>query len=902
MYSDLLLTKLFIPTSRPDLVSRPDLINQLNAGLHRKLTLISAPAGFGKTTLVTNWLHSQTADEAAPFLTGWISLDEDDNDPFRFLAYLITTLSLIPDLETEIGNGAMQMVQSAKPPSPQMILTAVINEIAMLADRIILVIDDYHLIESQPVHDALIYLLENLPPQMHIVILTREDPSIQISRLRSRDHMNEFRATDLRFSTAEADEFLNQIMGLGLSKRDVAALEKRTEGWIAGLQLAAISMQGRTDINSFIQSFTGSHHFVIDYLLDEVLSQQPEDIRNFLMQTSILDRLSGDLCNAVTEKENGQYVLETLERSNLFIIPLDNERQWYRYHHLFGDSLHQRFKQTTHDQEGPLHLKASEWYALNGYPNQAIEHALQAEDFDRAVRLIEKQADDCWKGGEQKKLQSWLDAVPVDLLLSNPNLCVFQAWKQFVNEQHYAVEATLQALEKLDLTQEFQHESERMRIQGRAATIRAFLAFHKGDPDAIFQYAQLALDYLPEDDIIWRNTIYVPLGDAYQMSRSVEDTARIRFETWETSKKIGNIYMNIISSMKYCVSLRQQGNLDIIKEICQQQVILAEENGLSLSPETGWILAVWGEVLAEQGYLDQAIIKTREGVELAPGGYIGILGVCKRHHIVALFSNGHFAKMEAIIQEVEENGWDRLPPWMVTEIKSWQIRLWLAQGKIEETSQWIADQGLEANGNPDWYNEEEYLSLVRYLIAVGHPSDTLDLLERVYTKANNKGHVSRVIEILNLKALALQAAGDTPQAMTVLEQSLTLAEPQGFLFAFVNEGPPMARLLYEALSRELSPDYIQRLLAAFPDIEPEKTYLRKPGVTDTVWIDPLSERELEVLHLVAEGLSRQDIASQLVLSVNTVKTHARNIFSKLGVTNKMQAVGKARGLGLLDQD
>jgi LuxR family maltose regulon positive regulatory protein len=902
MSTPILLTKLFIPENRPELVSRSHLVDQLNNGLHHKLTLISAPAGFGKTTVVTNWLHSQQGDEEPPFLIGWLSLDEDDNDPVRFLTYLITALNRIPGLETEIGFGALQIAQAPQPPPPQTILTAVLNEITLITNKIVLVLDDYHLIDSQPVHDALIFLLENLPPQLHIVITTREDPPLQISRLRTRGQLNEFRAVHLRFSTAETDEFLNQIMGLGLSTQDITALEKRTEGWVAGLQLAAISMQGRTDISNFIQSFTGSHHFVIDYLVEEVLKHQPEHIRDFLLQTSILDRLTGPLCDAITSQENGQATLEILEHSNLFIIRLDSERQWYRYHHLFSDSLLQRLKQSTQDQEKPLHLKASEWYAQNGFPDQAIEHALQAEDFDRAVRLIEKQADACWKGGEHKELQSWLDALPVDLLLSNPNLCVFQAWEQFVNEQQDAVETTLQALEKLDLTQECQNESERMRIQGRAATIRAFLAFHKGDPDAIFQYAQLALDYLPEDDIIWRNTIYVPLGDAYQMARPVEDTARIRFETWETSKKIGNIYMNIIASMKYCVTLRQQGEFDMIKDICQQQMTLAKENGLSLSPEAGWILAVWGEVLAEQGDLDQAIKKTREGVELAPGGYIGILGVCKRHLIVALYSSGHFAGVEAIIQEIEENGWDRLPPWVVTEIKAWQLRLWLAQGKIEETSQWLAEQGLEVTGNPDRFNEMEYLILVRFLIATGHPSDTLDLLKRVYTNANDRGHISRVIEVLNLQALAMQAVGDTRQAINVLEQSLALAEPRGFLFAFVNEGPPMARLLYEALSREIAPEYVQKLLAAFPDVEPEKEVMSQPIVIDSEWIEPLSERELEVLQLIAEGLSRQEIATKLVLSLNTVKTHARNVYSKLGVNNQMQAVGKARGLGLLDQD
>jgi LuxR family maltose regulon positive regulatory protein len=300
-------------------------------------------------------------------------------------------------------------------------------------------------------------------------------------------------------------------------------------------------MYGRTDISNFIQSFTGSHHFVIDYLVEEVLKHQPDHIREFLLQTSILNRLTGSLCDVITSQENGQATLEALEHSNLFIIRLDSERQWYRYHHLFGDSLRQRLRQTKPDQEISFHLKASEWYAQNGFPDLAIEHALQSDDFDRAVRLIEEQADACWKRGEHSKLQYWLETLPVELLFSNPNLCIFHAWEQFTNGQQDAVEATLQVVEKLDSNPDSQRESDRMRIQGRVATIRAFLAFHKGDLDSIFQHAQQALDYLPEDDIIWRNTASVPLGDASGLAGHVEDTARIRLKTWETSKAIGHI-------------------------------------------------------------------------------------------------------------------------------------------------------------------------------------------------------------------------------------------------------------------------------------------------------------------------------------------------------------------------
>jgi LuxR family transcriptional regulator, maltose regulon positive regulatory protein len=906
MENTILNTKFFIPEARPKLVHRDRLIERLDAGVHRKLSLISAPAGFGKTTLVTEWLDSLGIDAnnetQAEYKIAWLSLDEGDNDLVRFLTYLIAALRRIEGIDENFGKGAMSMLQSTQMPPTEVILAPLINDIAAISGKIIFVLDDYHLIEAQPIHDAFGFLLENIPPQMHLVIATREDPHLPLARLRAKDQLTELRAADLRFTSSEAAKFLNQVMDLDLSSEDIFALEKRTEGWIAGLQLAAISLKGQTDTSRHIQLFTGNNRLVIDYLIEDVFNQQPQQIQTFLLQTSILDSFNSSLCDALTGQENGQATLEQLEHSNLFIVSLDNERRWHRYHHLFADLLRQRLRYTQLESLPDLHIRASEWYAQNGFPDQAIEHALQAKDFDRAVNLIEEQADACWKRAEHAKLQNWLDMLPVEFLLSNPNLCVFQAWEQFNSKQQDAAETTLQRVEGLDSIQDLLSESDRMRIQGRVAAIRAFLAFHKGAVDAIFRNAQLALDYLPEDDIIWRNTVNVALGDAFSMAGHVEDAARIRLETWETSKAIGNIYMNLIASMKYCVTLRQQGKLEMIKKICRQQMTLAKESGLALSPEAGWILAVWGEVLAEQGDLDQAVKKTREGKELAQGGYIGILYVCIRHLIVALFSSEDFAGLEAIIQEVEEYGWDRLPSWIVVEIEAWQLRLWLAQGKIEETSQWFAEQDLEVTGNPDRSNERKYLALVRLLIATRHPSDTLDLLERVYTNAYDRGDISKTIEILNLQALAMQAADDTQQAMNVLEKSLALAEPLGFLFAFVNEGPPMAKLLYEALSRGNSPDYVQKLLAAFPIEKPKQLNHSLIHTQDDEWIEPLTDREVEVLQLIAEGLSRKEISTHLFISLNTVKAHTRNIFQKLGVRSQLQAVTKAQVLGLLEKD
>ena len=899
MSTSLLVTKLFIPHARPKLVSRPRLVERINEGLHRKLTLISAPAGFGKTTLVMEWLMGVGEHSSSNWI-GWFSIDETDNDPIRFFTYFCAALNRASGLEQKLCDDVMTLMDTPSPPPAEAVVSMVINEIALIEEKIILVVDDFHLIENKEIISSITYLLENQPENFHLLITTREDPFLPLSRLRARDQLTEIRAVDLRFNADEVNKFLIDVMDLHLSNEEYKALEIRTEGWITGLQLAAISLRGQKDTRNFIDRFSGSNRLVLDYLIEEVITQQTDEIQNFLLKTSILNRLSGSLCNAVAEVQNGQSLLELLDHSNLFIIPLDEQRGWYRYHHLFADLLRQMLNRTAKDQLFSLHLKASEWYIQNGFSDQAIEHLFKAEDYDRAVHLIEEQADDCWTHGEHLKLQYWLEELPEDLVLSKPNLCVFQAWEQYANGQQDAVEKTLQAVEKLDLSEVVSNETLRMRIQGRIAAIRAFLVTDKGELGAIKHYAQEALEYLPEDDIYWRNAAYIPLGDVLYLSGHVDDAAQIRLETWETSKAIGNFYMEIFASMKYCITLRQQGEFDRIKEICQQQMILAEKKGLSILPLAGWIQSEWGEALAEQGDLDQAIKRTREGAKQAKGGHVGMYQWCNLRLITALFSNHYFEDIEAIFQEVEGYAGDQLPPWILTEMKARQLRLWLAQGKIEETSQWLVEQGLEVEGKPDRNNEWKYLALVRYLIATEHPTDTLDLLKRLYLNANDRGHISRVIEILNLQALAMYAIGDNSHAMNVLEQSLNLAAPRGFLYTYINEGPPMARLLYEALSKDIAPDYVQKLLGAFPSAEPEMKQESDKQTRLEGLIEPLTDRELDVLQLIATGLSRQEIADELIVSLNTIKTHARNIFQKLGVNSQTQAVAKARGLGLID--
>src|SRR6266705_2113890 len=472
----MLTTKLYIPRLRPNVVSRPRLIERLNEGLQRKLTLISAPAGFGKTTLVSEWVEGIEQPRAR---TAWLSLDEGDNDPARFLAYLVAALQTIA---ATLGEGVLGVLQSPQPPPPEAILTALLNEITTLPDHFVLVLDDYLVIDAKAVDMALTYLVEHLPPQMHLVIATREDPQLPLARLRDRSHLTELRAADLRFTSSEAAAFLNQVMGLSLSAADIAALEDRTEGWIAGLQLAALSMQGHQDVAGFIRAFTGDHRYIVDYLVEEVLQRQPAPVRSFLLQTSILDRLHGPLCDAVTGQEEGNARLEALERGNFFVVPLDDRRHWYRYHHLFAEVLSAHLLAEQPDQVSTLHRRASAWYERHGSTADAIRHALSACDFERAADLVELAIPAMRQSRQEARVLGWLKALPDELLQVRPVLSVGYAWALLLNGELEGVEARLQNAERwLDTTADrgemvVVDDEEFRRLPGAIAIFRAAIA------------------------------------------------------------------------------------------------------------------------------------------------------------------------------------------------------------------------------------------------------------------------------------------------------------------------------------------------------------------------------------------------------------------------------------------
>ncbi|HSB88920.1 MAG TPA: LuxR C-terminal-related transcriptional regulator [Anaerolineales bacterium] len=882
----------------------------MNEALARKLTLISAPAGFGKTTLLSEWIETLRSRRAPSppqqCCISWISLDEGDQEPSLFFSYLVTALRQHEATST-VGQTALGMLLSPQPAPAEAVLTALINDVASTPATMVLVLDDFHSVESQPICDGLAFLLERQPPHLHLVVSTRKDPILPLASLRAKNQLVELRAADLRFTTGEAGVFLHQVMGLELSDENVTALQTRTEGWIAGLQLAAISMQGKEDTETLIETFTGSHRYVLDYLLEEVLQRQSDATRDFLISTCILGRLHGALCDALTGRDDGQQTLEDLDRANLFVVSLDDDRRWYRYHHLFAEMLRQQLHRTHPEQVPSLHRLAAEWFERHGYVDEAIEHALRAEDFEWAAVLIQGRVDDLWGRGEHITLRSWMNSLPDESVLSNPHLAIYRAWNLFSSGQQAAAEEVLQTIEAtLDTDGRRVHraipgdqgpplEFDRRKIKGMAATIRALSAFYRGDVEVAKTHALLALDALPEEEANWRTTATISLGDAYAISGELSAAYRYRNSAVEASKGTGSIYMTLAASMRLAATLRMQGKLSEAIDLCESQSRILEDAGLSQIAEQGFLLAIWGDVLAEWNDLDAALrhanLAREQTVRVRD---VGTIGWSYLVLIRILFSMGHLAKAQDLIHELETatRGLD-VPDWILYRKAAWQVRIWLAGNKLDRAERWAIDSGLDFDGALTYQNEREFIALSRILVAQRRPAEALRLLQRLLLATEASGHVSRGIEILILQALAYNEAGDKAQAVSALEHGLRLAQPGGFIRLFVDEGPPIQALLkaVDGSGQGLK-GYIRKLLAAFAAGGDRPT-------RDQSMIERLSDRELEVLRLIAEGLTNREIADRLYLAINTVKVHNRTIFGKLGASHRTEAVARARVLGLL---
>ena len=881
----LLRTKLYTPSLQREIVPRPHLIERLNAGIGRdrdfvrKLTLISAPAGFGKTTLLSEWV-SQVQHPIA-----WITLDAGDNAPDRFWAYVVAALQTAG---AEVGDIQPATLQSSHPPSIDSLLTPLLNQLTEVSEPLVLVLDDYHVIDAQSIHAGLAFLLDNLPPQIHLVIATRADPPLPIARLRGRGQLTELYQADLRFASDEAAAFLNQVMGLDLSSDDVAALEARTEGWIAGLQLAAVSMRGRDDVTGFVRVFTGSHRYILDYLGSEVLRQQSESVRRFLLQTSILARLTAPLCDAVIDgdlldgpPESAQAMLEYLENNNLFVVPLDDERRWYRYHHLFAELLQQRIGREQPDLVRDLHRRASAWYEKQGLIDEAVRHALATGDHDRAADMIEQAGWSTFTRGEMSTIRRWINALPKALISSHPYLGVLHAWATAKSGYLEGVEPCLQDIDP-------------HKFRGEIAAVRAYVAGVQGDLTQAVDLAQQALDHLPEQRLLLRAIVVQNLGVTYHWNGDSAAAIRNLTEARRLSEAAEQPFQTLTAMAILGRAYEMQGSLRQAAAIYQEALALTSNVDSQPVPFACMAHVGMAGCLYKTNDLERAIHHATEGIRLSKiGGFIAyqIFGYVRLSQIHE--SQGHRETALEALQEAEHLSQRADYALVVALATELRMRMWIAQENLTAASRWAAANRLRMVEHPDAAQEIEQRAVVRVLLAQGKTDEALRLLSWLLKTAQAGERHGSSIKLLTLQALAYQAQSKVPKAFGTLAQVLALAEPEGYVRTFLDEGEPMNELLRQALSEDIAPNYVARLLAAF-DEEPEAITIAMNAL-----VEPLSDRELEVLRLIVAGLSNPEIAEELFIAVSTVKSHVNNIYGKLAVENRIQATARAQNLGLV---
>ncbi len=931
MLSPLLSTKFHLPPARLDRVPRPRLVEALNNALRlgHSLILVAAPAGFGKTTLVADWLSTLIPDSPLPLGEGkgvravraaWLSLDKDDNDPALFWRYVIAALQTVDETLGRGVQAALETPFQAPQPLPlESLVAALINDLAAVPTPIIFVLDDYHVIDAELIHTSLSYFLDHLPSHVRLVIATRVDPPLALSRRRSRAQLTEARTPDLRFTVAEAGEFLNTLMGLNLPAEDVTSLENRTEGWIAGLQLAALSLRQQADRHAFVTTFAGDDRYVADYLLEEILHHQPPHIQTFLLQTSILERLCGPLCEALTGEANSQDILTYLEQANLFIVPLDNRRFWYRYHHLFADLLRRRLRQAL---EAPawtaLYRRASDWYEREGFIAEAVSQALAAPDFEYAADLLERHVLTVFFRSETMQVHNWLRALPETVLRAHALLCAVYA--------NTIAHAGFIQPEALELTADWLRQAEqalaaappRQAMPGSAdepgydlarsfiALSHAYLATWRRDaPQTVIELTLHALAGLPPADEAQIDPNYLRLRSGLNnnlgMSYLTLGNEEAALSAYARARRIGEVCGDLLNTYaaigNQTYILRRHGRLSEAAALCREALDTAGEAGQRI-PYIGLIYGVLGQILLEWNDLpaaERALVKGLELSQLVAGAYTQATG-----RVALAYLRQARGEAAAALETLDQA--EQCLPSAATYIAVYRVRLWLMQGMLEAAMRWAQGRQLADA------REIEGLTLARVLIAQHRATPSADLgpllrfLDSQLQSAEASGWVERAIELLILQALARQAHNDVAGALASLQRALALAQPSGYGRLFVDEGQSMRALLRRLEIRDQRlKTYVQRLLASF-ELSPTPTSSLHPPISNLqpLLVEPLSARELEVLRLVAAGDSNADIARKLVITLNTTKKHVTHIFEKLGTTNRADAAARARELGLME--
>ncbi len=933
MTNIILETKINLPKTRSKILPRPRLYERLDESLDGKLTLISAPAGYGKTTLITSWVKDLQRS------TVWYSLDAQDNDPFTFLTYLITAFRLV---DREFGKNIDSALDTASQPfqRPNLrdILAKLINEFASFSNKLVLILDDYHEIIETPIHEFISDLIIHQPPQMHIVIITRIEPPLSLARWRVRGEMTEIRARDLRFSKVETDDFLNQIMSLHLTEEEIVALGSRTEGWIAGLLLAAHSLQYEQDSKSFIEAFAGTDRQIVDYLIEEVLERLPWEIQEFLLCTSILDRLSAPLCQALVYGEGTadrcQEILELLERNNFFTSPLDNWRSWYRYHPLFAELLRYRLALVNPEKVIKLHRRASEWHEANGHVTEAIHHAQEGKDQGRVLDLIESHGLAAISKAEIRMVQRWFENLSMDLIRSHPFLSMLYAWTILLtnfSDPPPEIEGCIQAAERGLSAQE--GESDRTegdkdhQVREHIYAIRPLLALSRSeDPHTVIELGKQALDFIDEGNSWLRSILLHSIGATHLIAGDIDSAKHFDLDAQHHAKASGMDYMGIGVYYDRGVIELRQGRLHGAETICREGLDFATRRGKRESAAAGFLYALLGKILVERNDLESAEIVLKSGMELLSLTGEDEFHVLCRADLSRLYqARGKWSRADRIISDFSAYNSGQPSAWTESFTSALRALLWLREGEYIPAQRRLAFEWLEKHA-PDLDADTEFPILfpayegnyamqtitARVLMAHAralsspHREEAIQSAQRFLDGqlqiAEKRGWGERVMELEILKALALETIGDLDGAFDTLSRALTLGESEGYIRIFVDEGEMMAKILYQAASREIYPEYIGRLLAAYPKERPKPSMVLVDSGEEFDLVEPLSERELEVLNLIALGLSNREISQKLYISVNTVKGHTRNVYGKLAVKNRTQAIVRAKNIGLLQED
>ena len=896
-----LTTKLYLPPARQTLVDRPVLLEQLKAGLRGKLTLVSAPAGFGKTSLVAAWRKGCETPLA------WVSLDSEDNEPLRFLDYLIGALQMV---DNDLGDESAELLRRSSSPPVKVVLTSLLNEINAYDKEFVMAFDDYHVITEHGIHEALSYLIERLAPHAHALIATRSDPPFPLGRLRARGELKELRASDLRFGTNEAGAFLNEVMNLELNAEDVAALEERTEGWIAGLQLSALTLQGRSNRSELVKDFAGDNRFVLDYLLEEVLNCQPDNVQDFLLRTSVLTRLSGPLCEALTSDLSGHEMLEQLDRANLFLIRLDNRGEWFRYHHLFADLLRLKLKQKQPGALRELQIKASEWCEKHNFTDEAIQYAIAAQDWDRALNLIEPIAFQVLSVGGFDRIKYWVELIPESAFKTRLTMFPYYVPTLLFREEFDRIEKYLEIIE------EAEPEELRRRLLSLVWSTRSLVAAARNQPERAKECSDIATQFLLPDDLTQRAVVFQTRVRAAAIKGDTRETKERLMEALPVYRQAEHLIFQFWGNLAHGFANLLQARLREAAEDFKKAHQFARE--MHTHPETQLYSYAFlcdihrelNDLETAKGYLNDALALIRQtGRETFPGFTMEIVKA------IALMLDhcDDSAQADALIGQ----GLRRVRGWrnevVTKQFEALQAFMVLRRrGEIALVNRWAETSGLKAVDKPDFLNEFCLCVYARWLIATGKAKQALPLLANLLDTALKAGRERVAIEVLTLEAIAQQALENTAEAVKSLENAVLTAQAAGFVRTFIDEGEPVSTLLLELLKQkgkrwEAEQPELLRYVVKLKDLSgpsaPVPTARVEAIESEALpwWYveDPLSERELEVLQHVARGLSNQEIADKLFLSAGTVKRHMSNIYQKLDVHSRTQALERARTLKVL---